>query len=159
MAGGLWRDLNATRLGSARERSPRVASARVDSVVNVRTATKVSRFLGQLPNVGASSVRRRACLPLGFVLMTSNRLSGLLLSRPPRNNFLRQCFRKPSDEIASDRLVRPVCGRHAGAGRHVLYPLTHCYRRMRRRKRLITELRRKVQENHVGGSRWPLRFK
>src|SRR3982074_723874 len=55
------------------------AGARVDSGVNARPATKVARFLDQLPEVWALLRPRRGLLALGFVLMTINRVSGLLL--------------------------------------------------------------------------------
>src|SRR6266478_5491988 len=78
MAGGFGGIGTQRGVGAHAERSPRTSS-RVDSVVNARTATKVSRFLDQLPEVWALLRPRRGLLALGFVLMAINRVSGLLL--------------------------------------------------------------------------------
>ncbi len=143
MAGGFGGIGTQRGVGAHAERSPRT-SARVDSVVNARTATKVSRFLDQLPEVWALLRPRRGLLALGFVLMAINRLSGLLLPASQKYLF-DNVFGKHQTKLLVP-LVAAVLAATLVQG-VTSYALTQLLSKAA--QRMITELRRKVQE-HVG---------
>src|SRR6266436_2438116 len=143
MAGGFGGIGTQRGVGAHAERSPRT-SARVDSVVNARTATKVSRFLDQLPEVWALLRPRRGLLALGFVLMAINRLSGLLLPASQKYLF-DNVFGKHQTNLLVP-LVAAVLAATLVQG-VTSYALTQLLSKAA--QRMITELRRKVQE-HVG---------
>src|SRR6267154_2414542 len=143
MAGGFGGIGTQRGVGAHAERSPRT-SARVDSVVNARTATKVSRFLDQLPEVWALLRPRRGLLALGFALMAINRLSGLLLPASQKYLF-DNVFGKHQTKLLVP-LVAAVLAATLVQG-VTSYALTQLLSKAA--QRMITELRRKVQE-HVG---------
>src|SRR5882724_7744654 len=143
MAGGFGGIGTQRGVGAHAERSPRT-SARVDPVVNVRTATKVSRFLDQLPEVWALLRPRRGLLALGFVLMTINRVSGLLLPASQKYLF-DNIFGKHQTNLLVPLVVAVLAATLVQGV--TSYALTQLLSKAA--QRMITELRRKVQE-HVG---------
>src|SRR6267143_4517346 len=143
VAGGFGGIGTQRGVGAHAERSPR-ASARVDSVVNARTATKVSRFLDQLPEVWALLRPRRGLLALGFVLMTINRVSGLLLPASQKYLF-DNVFGKHQTNLLVPLVVAVLAATLVQGV--TSYALTQLLSKAA--QRMITELRRKVQE-HVG---------
>jgi len=143
MSGGFG-GIGAQRgMGARAERSPGGRS-RGDSPANVRGEKKLSRMLDQLPEVWALLRPRRGLLALGMVLMAINRISGLAL--PYSTKYL-------IDNVMIHRqtnLLLPLVG---GVLLATLlqgvtsYTLTQTLSKAA--QRMITELRRNVQE-HVG---------
>jgi subfamily B ATP-binding cassette protein MsbA len=143
MSGGFG-GIGAQRgMGARAERSPGGRS-RGDSPANVRDEKKLSRMLDQLPEVWALLRPRRGLLALGMVLMAINRISGLAL--PYSTKYL-------IDNVMIHRqtnLLLPLVG---GVLLATLlqgvtsYTLTQTLSKAA--QRMITELRRNVQE-HVG---------
>ena len=143
MSGGFG-GIGAQRgMGARAERSPGGRS-RVDSPANVPGEKKISRMLDQLPEVWALLRPRRGLLALGMVLMAINRVSGLAL--PYSTKYL-------IDNVMIHRqtnLLLPLVG---GVLLATLlqgvtsYTLTQTLSKAA--QRMITELRRNVQE-HVG---------
>jgi ABC-type multidrug transport system fused ATPase/permease subunit len=143
MAGGFG-GIGAQRgIGARAERSPG-AKARVDSPANPRGGAKLSRLLDQLPEVWALLRPRRGLLALGMVLMAINRISGLAL--PYSTKYL-------IDNVMIHRqtnLLLPLVGGVLFATLLqgvTSYTLTQTLSKAA--QRMITELRRNVQE-HVG---------
>src|SRR5712672_3280576 len=143
MSGGFG-GIGAQRgMGARAERSPGGRS-RGDSPTNVRGEKKLSRMLDQLPEVWALLRPRRGLLALGMMLMAINRISGLAL--PYSTKYL-------IDNVMIHRqtnLLLPLVG---GVLLATLlqgvtsYTLTQTLSKAA--QRMITELRRNVQE-HVG---------
>jgi subfamily B ATP-binding cassette protein MsbA len=143
MSGGFG-GIGAQRgMGARAERSPGGRS-RGDSPANVRDEKKLSRMLDQLPEVWALLRPRRGLLALGMALMAINRISGLAL--PYSTKYL-------IDNVMIHRqtnLLLPLVG---GVLLATLlqgvtsYTLTQTLSKAA--QRMITELRRNVQE-HVG---------
>src|SRR5882672_7056563 len=143
MSGGFG-GIGAQRgMGARAERSPGGRS-RGDSAANVRGEKKLSRMLDQLPEVWALLRPRRSLLAMGMVLMAINRVSGLAL--PYSTKYL-------IDNVMIHRqtnLLLPLVG---GVLLATLlqgvtsYTLTQTLSKAA--QRMITELRRNVQE-HVG---------
>ena len=143
MSGGFG-GIGAQRgMGARAERSPGGRS-RGDSPANVRGEKKLSRMLDQLPEVWALLRPRRGLLALGMMLMAINRISGLAL--PYSTKYL-------IDNVMIHRqtnLLLPLVG---GVLLATLlqgvtsYTLTQTLSKAA--QRMITELRRNVQE-HVG---------
>src|SRR5260370_13455789 len=143
MAGGFG-GIGAQRgMGARAERSPG-ARARVDLHVNVRIDKKRSRMLDQVPEVLALMRPRRGLLALGMLLMGINRISGLAL--PYSTKYL-------IDNVMIHRqtnLLLPLVGGVLLATMLqgvTSYTLTQTLSKAA--ERMITELRRNVQE-HVG---------
>src|ERR1700720_33903 len=143
MAGGFG-GIGAQRgMGARAERSPG-ARARADSSATTHGDKKISRMLDQLPEVWALLRPRRGLLALGMVLMAINRISGLAL--PYSTKYL-------IDNVMIHRqtnLLLPLVGGVLFAT--ILqgvtsYTLTQTLSKAA--QRMITELRRNVQE-HVG---------
>jgi ABC-type multidrug transport system fused ATPase/permease subunit len=143
MSGGFGRIGAQRGMGARAERSPGGRS-RGDSPANVRDEKKLSRMLDQLPEVWALLRPRRGLLALGMVLMAINRISGLAL--PYSTKYL-------IDNVMIHRqtnLLLPLVG---GVLLATLlqgvtsYTLTQTLSKAA--QRMITELRRNVQE-HVG---------
>src|SRR5258705_6182694 len=143
MAGGFGGIGTQRGVGAHAKRSPST-SARLDPVVNVRTATKVSRFLDQLPEVWALLRPRRGLLALGCVLMTINRVSGLLLPASQKYLF-DNVFGKHQTNLLVPLVVAVLAATLVQGV--TSYALTQLLSKAA--QRMITELRRKVQE-HVG---------
>ena len=143
MAGGFGGIGTQRGVGAHAERSPG-ARARVDSPANARSDAKVSRFLDQLPEVWALVRPRRGLLGLGLVLMAINRVSGLVL--PASSKYV-------VDNVMIHRqvgLLLPLVGIVLLATMLqgvTSYTLTQTLSKAA--QRMITEMRRKVQE-HVG---------
>jgi subfamily B ATP-binding cassette protein MsbA len=143
MAGGFGGIGTQRGVGAHAERSPG-ARARVDSPAIARRDAKVSRFLDQLPEVWALMRPRRGLLGLGMVLMAINRVSGLAL--PYSTKYL-------IDNVMIHRqtnLLLPLVGGVLFATTLqgvTSYTLTQTLSKAA--QRMITELRRNVQE-HVG---------
>ena len=143
MSGGFG-GIGAQRgMGARAERSPGGRS-RGDSPANIRDEKKLSRMLDQLPEVWALLRPRRGLLALGMMLMAINRISGLAL--PYSTKYL-------IDNVMIHRqtnLLLPLVG---GVLLATLlqgvtsYTLTQTLSKAA--QRMITELRRNVQE-HVG---------
>src|SRR4030081_1467368 len=143
MAGGFGGIGTQRGVGAHAERSPRT-SARLDSPAKARSGAKVSRFLDQLPEVLALLRPRRGLLALGMVLMAINRVSGLAL--PYSTKYL-------IDNVMILRQTNLLLPLVAGVLFATLlqgvtsYTLTQTLSKAA--QRMITELRRNVQE-HVG---------
>jgi ABC-type multidrug transport system fused ATPase/permease subunit len=143
MAGGFGGIGTQRGVGAHAERSPRT-SARVDSPAKVPGGAKVSRFLDQLPEVLALLRPRRGLLAIGMVLMAINRVSGLAL--PYSTKYL-------IDNVMIHRQTNLLLPLVAGVLFATLlqgvtsYTLTQTLSKAA--QRMITELRRNVQE-HVG---------
>ncbi len=143
MAGGFGGIGTQRGVGAHAERSPG-ARARVDSPANVRSDAKVSRLVDQLPEVWALVRPRRGLLGLGLVLMAINRVSGLVL--PASSKYV-------VDNVMIHRqvgLLLPLVGIVLLATMLqgvTSYTLTQTLSKAA--QRMITEMRRKVQE-HVG---------
>jgi ABC-type multidrug transport system fused ATPase/permease subunit len=143
MSGGFG-GIGAQRgMGARAERSPS-SRARADAHATSRDDKKLSRMLDQLPEVWALLRPRRGLLGLGMVLMAINRVSGLAL--PYSTKYL-------IDNVMIHRqtqLLLPLVG---GVLLATLlqgvtsYTLTQTLSKAA--QRMITELRRNVQE-HVG---------
>jgi len=143
MSGGFG-GIGAQRgMGARAERSPS-SRARADAPATSRDDKKLSRMLDQLPEVWALLRPRRGLLGLGMVLMAVNRVSGLAL--PYSTKYL-------IDNVMIHRqtqLLLPLVG---GVLLATLlqgvtsYTLTQTLSKAA--QRMITELRRNVQE-HVG---------
>jgi subfamily B ATP-binding cassette protein MsbA len=143
MSGGFG-GIGAQRgMGARAERSPGGRSRR-DSPANERDEKTLSRMLDQLPEVWALLRPRRGLLALGMALMAINRISGLAL--PYSTKYL-------IDNVMIHRqtnLLLPLVG---GVLLATLlqgvtsYTLTQTLSKAA--QRMITELRRNVQE-HVG---------
>jgi len=143
MSGGFG-GIGAQRgMGARAERSPS-SRARPDAPATSRDDKKLSRMLDQLPEVWALLRPRRGLLGLGMVLMAVNRVSGLAL--PYSTKYL-------IDNVMIHRqtqLLLPLVG---GVLLATLlqgvtsYTLTQTLSKAA--QRMITELRRNVQE-HVG---------
>jgi len=116
----------------------------VDSPANARSDAKVSRLVDQLPEVWALVRPRRGLLGLGLVLMAINRVSGLVL--PASSKYV-------VDNVMIHRqvgLLLPLVGIVLLATMLqgvTSYTLTQTLSKAA--QRMITEMRRKVQE-HVG---------
>jgi len=143
MSGGFG-GIGAQRgMGARAERSPGGRS-RGDAPANVRGEKKLSRMLDQLPEVWALLRPRRGLLALGMVLMAINRVSGLAL--PYSTKYL-------IDNVMIHRqtnLLLPLVGGVLFATLLqgvTSYTLTQTLSKAA--QRMITELRRNVQE-HVG---------
>ena len=143
MAGGFG-GIGAQRgMGARAERSPGGRS-RAESPGNVPGEKKLSRMLDQLPEVWALLRPRRGLLALGMVLMAINRISGLAL--PYSTKYL-------IDNVMIHRqtnLLLPLVGGVLFATLLqgvTSYTLTQTLSKAA--QRMITELRRNVQE-HVG---------
>ncbi len=143
MAGGFGGIGTQRGVGAHAERSPG-ARARVDSPANARSDAKVSRLVDQLPEVWALVRPRRGLLELGLVLMAINRVSGLVL--PASSKYV-------VDNVMIHRqvgLLLPLVGIVLLATMLqgvTSYTLTQTLSKAA--QRMITEMRRKVQE-HVG---------
>jgi ABC-type multidrug transport system fused ATPase/permease subunit len=143
MAGGFGGIGTQRGVGAHAERSPR-ASARVESPAKARSGAKVSRFFDQLPEVLALLRPRRGLLALGMVLMAINRVSGLAL--PYSTKYL-------IDNVMIHRQTNLLLPLVAGVLLATIlqgvtsYTLTQTLSKAA--QRMITELRRNVQE-HVG---------
>ena len=143
MAGGFGGIGTQRGVGVHAERSPG-ARARVDSPANARSDAKVSRLVDQLPEVWALVRPRRGLLGLGLVLMAINRVSGLVL--PASSKYV-------VDNVMIHRqvgLLLPLVGIVLLATMLqgvTSYTLTQTLSKAA--QRMITEMRRKVQE-HVG---------
>src|SRR3984957_564491 len=143
MSGGFG-GIGAQRgMGARAERSPSGRS-RADSPANVKGEKKLSRMLDQLPEVWALLRPRRGLLVLGLLLMAINRVSGLAL--PYTTKYL-------DDNVMihhQTRLLVPLVGGVLLATMLqgvTSYTLTQTLSKAA--QRMITELRRNVQE-HVG---------
>jgi ABC-type multidrug transport system fused ATPase/permease subunit len=143
MSGGFG-GIGAERgVASRAERSPG-ARASVHSSGSERTNKKLSRVLDQLPEVWALLRPRRGLLGLGMVLMAINRVSGLAL--PYSTKYL-------IDNVMIHRQTNLLPPLVAGVLLATLlqgvtsYTLTQTLSKAA--QRMITELRRSVQE-HVG---------
>src|SRR6266478_3178217 len=143
MSGGFG-GIGAQRgMGARAERSPG-ARARVDSPGIVGADKKISRMLDQLPEVWALMRPRQGLLGLGMVLMAINRVSGLAL--PYSTKYL-------IDNVMIHKqinLLLPLVGGVLFATMLqgvTSYTLTQTLSKAA--QRMITELRRNVQE-HVG---------
>src|SRR4030088_1475986 len=143
MAGGFGGIGTQRGVGAHAERSPRT-SARLDSPAKARSDAKVSRFLDQLPEVLALLRPRRGLLALGMVLMAINRVSGLMLPASQKYLF-DNVFGKHQTNLLLP-LVAAVLTATLIQG-VTSYALTQLLSKAA--QRMITELRRKVQE-HVG---------
>src|ERR1700704_4646662 len=143
MAGGFGGVGTQRGVGAHAERSPRT-SARVDSSTNPQGDAKVSRFLDQLPEVWALLRPRRGLLALGLLLMAINRVSGLVL--PASTKYLIDNVMIHRQIGLLPRLVGGVLLATLLQG-VTSYTLTQTLSKAA--QRMITELRRKVQE-HVG---------
>jgi ABC-type multidrug transport system fused ATPase/permease subunit len=143
MTGGFGGIGTQRGVGAHAERSPR-ASARVDLPAKARSGAKVSRFFDQLPEVLALLRPRRGLLALGMVLMAINRVSGLAL--PYSTKYL-------IDNVMIHRQTNLLLPLVAGVLIATIlqgvtsYTLTQTLSKAA--QRMITELRRNVQE-HVG---------
>ena len=144
MAGGFG-GIGAQRgMGARAERSPGAKASRADSAPNARGKVKLSSVLDQLPEVWALLRPRRGLLALGMVLMAINRISGLAL--PYSTKYL-------IDNVMIHRqtnLLLPLVGGVLFATLLqgvTSYTLTQTLSKAA--QRMITELRRNVQE-HVG---------
>ncbi len=136
-------------MGSQRgmaSRAERVPAARAgrDTAADAAAKPKASRLLDQLPEVWALLRPRRGLLAVGLVLMAINRVSGLVL--PASTKYL-------IDNVIGKRqtsLLLPLVGAVLLATLVqgvTSYALTQSLSKAA--QRMITELRRKVQE-HVG---------
>src|SRR5579864_3538356 len=143
MSGGFG-GIGAQRgMGARAERSPS-SRARADAPATSRDDKKLSRMLDQLPEVWALLRPRRGLLALGMVLMAINRVSGLAL--PYSTKYL-------IDNVMIHRQTQLLLPLVAGVLLATLlqgvtsYTLTQTLSKAA--QRMITELRRSVQE-HVG---------
>src|SRR5229473_651004 len=136
-------------MGSQRgmaSRAERVPAARAgrDAPADAAAKPKASRLLDQLPEVWALLRPRRGLLAVGLVLMAFNRVSGMVL--PASTKYL-------IDNVIGKRqtsLLLPLVGAVLLATLVqgvTSYALTQSLSKAA--QRMITELRRKVQE-HVG---------
>jgi ABC-type multidrug transport system fused ATPase/permease subunit len=140
MAGGIGAHRG---LGGHMERSPR-SKAGHDSSSDVAGKKKPLRVLDQLPEVWALLRPRRGLLAVGMVLMAINRVSGLVLPASQKYLF-DNIFGKHQTN-----LLLPLVGAVLLATLIqgiTSYALTQLLSKAA--QRMITELRRKVQE-HVG---------
>src|SRR5712672_589553 len=143
MSGGFG-GIGAQRgMGARAERSPGGRS-RGDSPTNVRGEKKLSRMLDQLPEVWALIRPRRGLLVVGLVLMAINRVSGLVLPASTKYLFDNVFIHKQTGVLKW--LVGAVLLATIIQG-ITSYTLTQTLSKAA--QRMITELRRKVQE-HVG---------
>src|SRR3984893_9282147 len=143
MSGGCGGMVTQRGMGARAERSPG-ARTRVDSSTNPQGDAKVSRFLDQLPEVWALLRPRRGLLALGLLLMAINRVSGLVL--PASTKYLIDNVMIHRQIGLLPRLVGGVLLATLLQG-VTSYTLTQTLSIAA--QRMITELRRKVQE-HVG---------
>jgi len=143
MSGGFGGMGTQRGMGARAERSPG-ARTRVDSSTNPQGDAKVSRFLDQLPEVWALLRPRRGLLALGLLLMAINRVSGLVL--PASTKYLIDNVMIHRQIGLLPRLVGGVLLATLLQG-VTSYTLTQTLSKAA--QRMITELRRKVQE-HVG---------
>jgi len=127
----------------------------VYSVVNVRTSTKVSRFLYQVACevfCRFSVLKVLVLLAFGFVRINLNRPPRSVVFPPPRNIYIRQCFSAIPDEIASALWLAVLPPRWCMAVTVLL--LTQ----------LLSQAGRMLMipscdascANHACGSRWPI---
>lgn len=130
-------------MGGNAERSPRNREVR-DSALQGVSKSKPSRVLDQLPEVWALLKPRRGLLAGGLVLMAINRVSGLVLPASTKylvdNVFIRRQPGILSLLVGAVLLATLIQGVTS-------YTLTQTLSKAA--QRMITELRRKVQE-HVG---------
>src|SRR6202521_2759966 len=143
MAGGFGGIGTQRGMGERAERRPG-ARARVDTSASPRSDAKASRFLDQLPEVWALLRPRRGLLALGLVLMAIHRVSGLML--PASQKYLFETvFAKHQTNLLVPLVVAVLAATLVqGVTSHALTQLLS-----KAAQRMITELRRKVQE-HVG---------
>jgi ABC-type multidrug transport system fused ATPase/permease subunit len=143
MAGGFG-GIGAQRGAASRAETTPGARARVNSPSSAGGDKKLSRMLDQLPEVWALLRPRRGLLALGIVLMAINRVSGLAL--PYTTKYL-------IDNVMIHRQTNLLLPLVAGVLLATLlqgvtsYTLTQTLSKAA--QRMITELRRNVQE-HVG---------
>jgi ABC-type multidrug transport system fused ATPase/permease subunit len=143
MAGGFG-GIGAQRgMGARAERSPG-ARTRVDSPANASTGAKVSRLLDQLPEVWALIRPRRGLLGLGMVLMAVNRVSGLALPYSTKYLIDNVMIHRQTNLLLPLVAAVLVATMLQGV---TSYTLTQTLSKAA--QRMITELRRNVQE-HVG---------
>ena len=143
MAGGFGGIGTRRRMGSRAERSPSAKAGR-ETATDAAGKAKPSRLLEQLPEVWALLRPRRSLLAIGLVLMAINRVSGLMLPASQKYLF-DNVFGKHQT-----KLLLPLVGAVLLATLVqgvTSYALTQLLSKAA--QRMITELRRKVQE-HVG---------
>ena len=130
-------------VGGHAERSPRTREFR-DSVPSKISAAKPTRVWDQMPEVWALLKPRRALLAGGLLLMAINRVSGLVLPASQKylfdNVFSRHQTKLLTPLVVGVLLATLIQGLTS-------YALTQLLSKAA--QRMITELRRKVQE-HVG---------
>src|SRR6202521_2382025 len=143
MAGGFGGIGTQRGMGERAERSPG-ARARVDTSASPRSDAKASRFFDQLPEVWALLRPRRGLLALGLVLMAINRVSGLMLPASQKYLF-DNVFGKHQTNLLLPLVVAVLAATLVQGV--TSYALTQLLSKAA--QRMITELRRKVQE-HVG---------
>src|SRR6266566_793100 len=143
MAGGFGGIGTQRGVGAHAERSPG-ARARVDSPAIARTGGKVSRLVDQLPEVWALLRPRRGLLAIGLVLMAINRVAGLMLPASQKYLF-DNVFGKHQKNLLVPLVVAVLAATLVQGV--TSYALTQLLSKAA--QRMITELRRKVQE-HVG---------
>src|SRR3984893_11797189 len=141
MSGGFGGIGTQRGVGSHAERSPR---SRTREDLPARSDAKVSRFFDQLPEVWALLRPRRGLLALGLVLMAINRVSGLMLPASQKYLF-DNVFGKHQTNLLLPLVVAVLTATLIQGV--TSYALTQLLSKAA--QRMITELRRKVQE-HVG---------
>src|SRR6202166_4905128 len=143
MAGGFGGIGSQGGMGGQGGRSPRTRVSR-DFSSEAPEKKKLSSVLDQLPEVWALLRPRRGLLALGLVLMAINRVSGLMLPASQKylfdNVFSKHQTKLLMPLVAAVLLATLVQGVTS-------YALTQLLSKAA--QRMITELRRKVQE-HVG---------
>ena len=143
MAGGFGGIGTQRGMGGHAERSPRTREVRESSPQGASKA-KPTRVMDQLPEVWALLKPRRGLLALGLVLMAVNRVSGLILPASQKylfdNVFSKHQTKLLTPLVAAVLLATLIQGLTS-------YALTQLLSKAA--QRMITELRRKVQE-HVG---------
>ena len=122
----------------------------MNNVTGKRDATKVERLKETLPHIWEFIRPRRAILAVGFVIVTINRLAGLVL--PASSKYLIDNVIGKRQVHLLEPLVLAVVGATAIQG-VTSFGLTQVL--SKEAQRLIAELRRQVQE-HVG--RLPIAF-
>jgi ABC-type multidrug transport system fused ATPase/permease subunit len=143
MGGGFGGIGTQRGMGAHAERSPRAKAGR-ESASHVASNAKPAPLLDQLPEVWALLRPRRGLLAIGLILMAINRVSGLALPASQKYLF---------DNVFSKHqttLLLPLVGAVLLATivqGVTSYTLTQLLSKAA--QRMITELRRKVQE-HVG---------
>src|ERR1700687_283329 len=141
MAGGFGGIGTQRGMGSRAERSPG-ARARVDSSANPHSDAKPPRLLEQLPEVWVLLRPRRSLLAVGLVLMAINRVSGLMLPASQKYLF-DNVFGKHQTNLLLPLVVAVLAATLVQGV--TSYALTQLLSKAA--QRMITELRRKVQEH------------